>query len=193
MIWDIDPAQVQVSFALSFLWVSTAKGRFKTVRGRFHIDEQHLTQSWVEAEVEAASIDTHNRLRDAHLRSASFFDVKQYPKITFQSTQIEQVSDQTYQVTGNLTLRGVTRPITFEVTHQEEPSDSSARAYLRASAMLNRHDFGVSQGRMVVGALVSIALELEVVQQSSNVQGAAACIHEREKAYSDAQPTAPLP
>jgi polyisoprenoid-binding protein YceI len=172
MIWDIVPAHSQVSFALPVMRVTTTRGQFKKLRGRFHIDEQHPTHSWVEAEVEAASIDTHNWLRDVHLRSAAFFDVKQYPRITFQSTQIEQVSDQTYQVTGNLTLRGLTRPITFEVTYRGQQTGASERALLHASATLNRHDFGVGQGRGVriaAGALVSIALELEVVRQSSDV------------------------
>lgn len=171
MIWDIDPAHSQVSFALPVMRVTTTRGQFKTACGRFHIDERHPTNSWVEAEVEAASIDTHNWLRDAHLRSAAFFDVKQYPRITFQSTHIEQVDDQTYHVTGNLTLRGLTRQITFKVTYRGQQTGASGRAYLHASATLNRHDFGVSRGWMVVGALVSIALELEVVQQSSEIPG----------------------
>lgn len=177
MIWEIDPTHSEVAFAIRFMRVSTARGRFKTARGRFYIDEQYPTNSWVEAEVEAASIDTHNWLRDAHLRSAAFFDVKQYPRITFQSAQIEPVSDQTYQVTGNLTLHGVTRPITFEVTHQGQHEVLSARTRLSASATINRHDFGVSRGRMAVGALVSIALELAVVQRPSDVPEAAMSSH----------------
>lgn len=188
MIWEIDPAHSQVLFALPFLRVSTARGCFKTARGRFYIDEHHPTNSWVEAEVEAASIDTHNWLRDAHLRSAAFFDVKRYPRITFQSVQIEPVNDQTYQVTGSLTLHGVTRPITFEVTHQGQHKVLSARTRLRALATINRHDFGVSRGRMAVGALVSIALELEVVQQPSDVPEAAMSSHQQRSVHSDEQP-----
>src|SRR5438874_1788811 len=76
-----------------------------------------LLNSWVEAEVDAASIDTHNKLRDAHLRSAAFFAVKQYPTIVFQSTHVEHVSDQDYKVTGNLSLHGVTKPVTLDVAY----------------------------------------------------------------------------
>ena len=177
MIWDLDPAHSQVSFMLPFLHVSMARGRFKTARGRFYIDEQHLTHSWVEAEVEAASIDTHNWLRDAHLRSAAFFDVKQYPRLTFQSTQIEQVSDQIYLVTGNLTLHGVRCPITFEVTYRGQQTGTSERVLLHASATLNRHDFGVSRGRLAAGALVSIELELEVVQLAVEIPEAVMSAH----------------
>ncbi len=89
MIWEIDPTHLQVSFAIRVMSVATTRGRFKALRGHLQIDEQNPTSSWVEAEVDAASIDTHNILRDAHLRSNGFFDVKKYPTITFQSTRIE--------------------------------------------------------------------------------------------------------
>jgi polyisoprenoid-binding protein YceI len=173
MIWDIDPAHSQVSFALPFMRVMKTRGQFKTLRGRLHIDEQQPTHSWMEAEVEAASINTHNWMRDTHLRSNDFFAVKQYPKITFQSTQVEQVSDKDYRVTGNLTLRGVTHPVTFAVTHRAQQEGLSARAHLSASATINRHDFGVSRGQRAAGALVSVKLELEVARQPSDVSAAA--------------------
>ena len=80
MIWQIDPTHSHLSFAVRVLSVSTTRGRFHALRGHLHIDEQNPANSWVEAEVEAASIDTRNKLRDAHLRSAAFFAVKQYPK-----------------------------------------------------------------------------------------------------------------
>jgi polyisoprenoid-binding protein YceI len=182
---------MQVSFAIRVMRVTTTRGRFKTLRGRFHIDEQHPTNSWVEAEVHAASIDTHNGLRDAHLRSDAFFAVKQYPKITFQSTQVAPVGDQTYQVTGKLTLRGVTRPVTFDVTYRGQ--NALLGAHLSASTTINRNDFDVGRGlgvRVAAGALVSIELELEVVQQSSEMQETATRAHEQEKAHGDQQPTA---
>src|SRR5437764_11609928 len=115
MIWEIDPTHSHLSFAIRVLSVSTTRGRFHALRGHLHIDEQNPANSWVEAEVEAASIDTRNKLRDAHLRSAAFFAVKQYPTITFQSTNVEYAGDQDYKVTGNLTMHGVTRPIVFDV------------------------------------------------------------------------------
>src|SRR5947209_19000758 len=102
MIWKIDPIHSQVSFSIRVAGISTTKGRFKALRGDLHIDEQHPGSSWVEAEVDAASIDTHNKLRDGHLRSAAFFAVKQYPTITFQSTNVEHTGGQDYRVTGNL-------------------------------------------------------------------------------------------
>src|SRR5260370_16052708 len=117
MIWQIDPTHSHVSFAVRVLSVSTTRGRFHALRGHLHIDEQNPANSWVEAEVDAASIDTHNKLRDAHLRSVAFFTVKQYPTITFQSTTVDHAGGQDYQVTGNLTTQCVTRPITFVIAY----------------------------------------------------------------------------
>jgi polyisoprenoid-binding protein YceI len=95
--------------------VTTTRGSFNTLRGQLHIDEQTPANSWVEAEVDAASINTHNRLRDTHLRSNAFFAVKKYPTIAFRSTRVEHTGGNTYKVTGNLTLLGVTKPVTFDV------------------------------------------------------------------------------
>jgi polyisoprenoid-binding protein YceI len=125
--------------------------------------------SWVKAQVEAASIDTGNKLRDAHLRSATFFDVKKYSTITFKSTNIEHIGGQDYQVTGNLTLRGVTRPVTFDVHSRGQSSMVGVRAGLSASTTINRHDFSLGQGaavRLAASSMVNIEIDLEAVQQA---------------------------
>lgn len=181
MIWEIDPIHSQVSFAIPVMRLSTTKGHFTMPRGRLSMDERYPANSWVEAEVAATSIETHNGLRDAHLRSVAFFAVKQYPTITFQSTHVEQVGHQTYQVTGSLTLRGVTRHVTFDVRYRgrSQQTASSASAHLSASATINRNDFGIGRGlgvRVAADALVSIEIELalEAVRQSSDVHEEAA-------------------
>src|SRR6266480_5250564 len=120
MTWEIDFTHSHVSFAIRVMSVTTTRGRFKALRGRIHIDEQHPADSWVDAQVQAASIDTRNKLRDAHLRSAAFFDVEKYSSITFTSTHVEPVGGQDYRLTGNLTLHGVTRPITFDVHYRDQ-------------------------------------------------------------------------
>jgi polyisoprenoid-binding protein YceI len=176
MIWKIDPTHSHVSFAVRVLSVSTTRGRFHALRGHLHIDEQNPANSWVEAKVEAASINTRNKLRDAHLRSAAFFAVKQYPTITFQSTNVEQVGSQDYRVTGDLTLHGVTRPIIFDVAYSGQSTLKGARAGLRASAQINRTDFGVGRGaavQLAASSMVTIEIELEAVQQAVEVQEAA--------------------
>ena len=176
MIWQIDPTHSHLSFAVRVLSVSTTRGRFHALRGDLHIDGQHPANSWVAAEVDAASIDTHNKLRDAHLRSAAFFAVKQYPTITFQSTHVEHVGGQGYKVIGNLSMHGVTKPITFDVAYRGQSTLMGARTGLVAKATINRNDFGVGQGaavQLVASSMVTIEIDLEAVQQAVEVREAA--------------------
>ena len=177
MNWQIDPTHSHLSFAIRVLSVSTTRGRFHALRGHLHIDEQNPANSWVEAEVEAASIDTHIKLRDAHLRSAAFFDVKQYPTISFTSTNVEHVGGQNYQVTGNLTLHGVTKPITFDVAYRGQSTLMGARTGLTAKATINRNDFGVGRGaavQLAASSIATIEIDLEAVQQAVEVREAVA-------------------
>ena len=177
MIWNIDPTHSHVSFAIRVLGVTTTRGRFHALRGQLSLDEQHPASSWVEAEVDAASIDTRNRLRDAHLRSDAFFAVKQYPTIVFQSTQVEHVGGQDSKVTGNLTLHGVTKPVTFDVTSSSQQTIKGAPTDLTAKARVNRHDFGLGRGmilRFVASEVVTIEIGLETVQMSAQAREAAA-------------------
>ena len=176
MNWEIDPTHSHVSFAIRVMSVSTTRGRFHALRGHLSIDEQNPANSWVEAEVDAASIDTHNKLRDAHLRSAAFFAVKQYPTITFQSTHVEHVDGQDYRVIGNLSMHGVTKPITFDVAYRGQSTLMGARTGLVAKATINRNDFGVGRGaavQFVASSMVTIEIDLEAVQQAVEVREAA--------------------
>ena len=177
MIWKIDPTHSHVSFAIRVLSVSTTRGRFHALRGDLHIDEQNPANSWVAASVEAASIDTRNILRDAHLRSAAFFAVKKYPTIAFESTNVEYVNSQDYKVTGNLTLHGVTRPVTFDVAYRGQNLLMDTRTNLTAKATINRTDFGVGRGaavQLAASSMVTIEIELEAVQQAVEVREAVA-------------------
>jgi polyisoprenoid-binding protein YceI len=168
MIWNIDPAHSHVSFAIRVLGVTTTRGRFNALRGQLSLDEQNPASSWVEAEVDAASLDTRNRLRDAHLRSAAFLAVKQYPTLVFHSTHVEHVSDQDYKVTGNLTLHGVTKPVTFDVTYPGQQTIIGAPTGLTAKARVNRHDFGLGQGmglQFAASEIATIEIGLETVSK----------------------------
>jgi len=179
MNWEIDSTHSHVSFAIRVMAVTTTKGRFSRLHGQLHIDEQNPANSWADAWVEAASIDTGNRLRDTHLRSAAFFDVKKYSTIRFLSTHVEQVNRQHYQVSGNLTLHGVTRPITFDVHYRDQRSIVDQRTGLTASATINRLDFGVGQGaavRFAASSMVTIEIDLEAVQQSVEMQEAVSTV-----------------
>ena len=123
--------------------------------------------------METTSIDTRNELRDAHLRSAAFFDVKKHPTISFTSTSVEHVSGQDYQVTGNLSLHGVIRPIIFDVHYRGQSSMMGVRTGLSASATINRHDFSLGQGaavRLAASSMVTIEIDLEAVQPAVEPQ-----------------------
>ena len=177
MNWQIDPTHSHLSFAIRVMSVSTTRGRFHALRGHLHIDEQNPANSWVDAEVDAASIDTHNRLRDAHLRSAAFFAVKQYPTITFQSTHVEHVGGQGYKVIGNLSMHGVTKPITFDVAYRGQSTLMGARTGLTAKATINRNDFGLGRGaavQLAASSIATIEIDLEAVQQAVEVREAVA-------------------
>ena len=175
MNWQIDPTHSHLSFAIRVMSVSTTRGRFHALRGHLYIDEQNPANSWVDAEVDASSIDTHNKLRDAHLRSAAFFDVKQYPTITFQSTHVEHVGGQSYKVIGNLSMHGVTKPITFDVAYRGQSTLMGARTGLTAKATINRNDFGLGRGaavQLAASSIATIEIDLEAVQQSVEVREA---------------------
>ena len=177
MNWQIDPIHSHLSFAIRVMSVSTTRGHFHALRGHLSIDEQNLANSWVEAEVDAASIDTHNKLRDAHLRSAAFFAVKQYPTITLQSTHVEHVKGQSYKVIGNLSMHGVTKPITFDVAYRGQSTLMGARTGLTAKATINRNDFGVGRGaavQLAASSIATIEIDLEAVQQAVEVREAVA-------------------
>ena len=169
MIWEIDSTRSQVSFAIRVMSVTTTRGSFNKVRGQLHIDEPNPASSWVEAEVDAASIDTHNLLRDAHLRSNAFFAVKKYPTISFWSTRVEPNGGSAYKVTGDLTLLGTTKPITFDVEYSGQSAGFNARAALTARATINRGDFGLGRGMMVqaaVGKTATVEIALVAIQKA---------------------------
>jgi polyisoprenoid-binding protein YceI len=172
MIWEIDSTRSQVSFAIRVMSVTTTRGSFNKVRGQLHIDEQNPASSWVEAEVDAASINTHNILRDTHLRSNAFFAVKKYPTIAFRSTRVEHTGGSAYKVTGNLTLLGRTKPITFDVEYSGQSAGLNARASVTARATINRDDFGLGRGMMVqsaAGKTATIEIALVAIQKSVKV------------------------
>jgi polyisoprenoid-binding protein YceI len=169
MTWEIDATHSQVSFAIRVMSITTTRGRFNKVRGQLYIDEQNPASSWVEAEVDAASINTHNVLRDTHLRSNAFFAVKNNPTISFKSTRVAHIGGSAYTVMGNLTLLGITKPITFEVEYSGQSTGSDTRTALAAKATINRDDFGLGRGIMVqsaAGKTATVEIAVVAVQKS---------------------------
>ena len=169
--WKIDPAHSHVEFAVRHLMISTVKGRFGIVNGTIALDEADLTKSEVDVTIDVNSIDTHEAQRDAHLKSADFFDVEHFPAITFKSTRI--VGDASaFNLTGDLTIHGVTREVTLEAVSEGRGKDpwGGERAGFSAHTRIKRSDFGLTwnqlleTGGFAVGDEVKIALDVEAVK-----------------------------
>ena len=171
MAFQIDAVHSSVTFSVRHMMISTVKGHFDVVRGQLHIDEQHPENSWVEAEADAASINTADEKRDGHLRSPDFFDAEKYPLITFKSTKIEPRGDDEYRVTGDLTIHGVTKPETFTAEYQGQLKDlyGNQRAGLTVKGSINRKDFDLNwnvaleSGGVLVSDKVNIEIDLAAV------------------------------
>lgn len=180
MIWQIDAAHSQVVFAVKHMVVSTVRGHFDVIRGTLDFDEAHPENASIEAEADVASINTREKNRDAHLRSADFFDAEKYPVISFKSTKVERAGDD-YKVTGDFTMHGVTRPVTFDVQYGGTIKDPYGllRVGLNGRTKLSRKDWGLTYGALletgsaIVGDEVKIEFELEAVTQAVPAQAQA--------------------
>lgn len=172
MAWEIDPFHTLVEFSVVHLKINIVKGRFKEVRGSLHLDIQHPENSWVKAQVNTASIDTGVSARDGHLRSADFFEAVKYPTILFESTSVEQTGETTGIVTGNLTLHGVTRAVTFQAKFTGYTRDAETRGWrvgLTATTVVDRRNFDMYfnnrvEGVAMVGNEARIKLYIEALQ-----------------------------
>ncbi|HEX9652725.1 MAG TPA: YceI family protein, partial [bacterium] len=163
-------AHSSVGFSVKHLVISNTKGEFSDFAGTIMLDENDITKSSLEVTIKTASISTHDDKRDAHLRSADFFDVEKHPEITFKSKKVEKTSAG-YQLTGDLTIRGVTKEVSFPFTLVGPVPDpwGGKRLAAQASVTVNRQEFGVSWnktldgGGLLVGDEVTINIEVEAV------------------------------
>ncbi|HYT75155.1 MAG TPA: YceI family protein [Vicinamibacterales bacterium] len=170
--WKIDPAHSQIEFAIRHLMITTVKGRFSKVDGTIRTDAADRSKSEVDVTVDVASIDTREAQRDAHLRSADFFDVEQFPTITYKSRRVIGVDGNEFKVVGDLTIHGVTREVTLDVIDEGRTIDpwGGHRAGFTATTRIRRSEFGLTwnqaleTGGFVVGDDVKVNLELELVK-----------------------------
>ncbi|MFO7320761.1 MAG: YceI family protein [Chloroflexota bacterium] len=177
--WKLDPAHSRANFSVRHMMVSTVRGGFDRVSGKLEFDPEHPEKSYVEAVIDAASISTGVEDRDNHLRSADFLDVENYPTITFKSTDVTITGENTADVHGNLTIRGVTKPVTLKVEHVGTAVGmTGARVSgFEARTQINREDFGLTwnvaleTGGVLVGKEVRIDLDVEAIEET---EGAAA-------------------
>jgi polyisoprenoid-binding protein YceI len=172
--YTIDPLHSAIQFKVKHLMITNVKGVFEKFKGSVVIDEKDISKSKVDVSIEMASVNTNITKRDDHLRSADFFDVGKFPTMTFVSTKVEKAGPDKLKVTGNLTIKGVTRPVILNVegpTGEIKSPQGDFKRGASAAATINRQDFGVSWnkkldgGGVVVADEVFITIDTELVKQ----------------------------
>ena len=172
--WSLDLSHCSLDFSLKHMMISTVRGTFQQFEADIDADPTDLTTADVTFTIDASSIDTRDANRNEHLKSADFFEVEKYPHITFHKTSIARTSDDEYTMTGDLSMHGVTQPVTFRVTAEGQGKDpwGNERAGFSAETSINRKDYGLhwnamlETGGVLVGEQVKIALHLSAVKQA---------------------------
>jgi polyisoprenoid-binding protein YceI len=167
--WQIDPAHANAQFTVRHLSISNVSGQFNKMSGTVQLDDKDITKSSVNATIDVSSVDTRDNSRDGDLKSDHFFDVAKYPTMTFTSTQIESAGPGKLKMTGNLTLHGVTKVVTFDV---DGPSDAITDPWMNqrrgasATTTINRRDFGITTyPAAAIGDDVKITLDIEFIKK----------------------------
>jgi polyisoprenoid-binding protein YceI len=168
----VDPAHSRVGFVARHAMVSKVRGSFNEFEGSGYLDAANPAKSSLELSIKAASIDTRSPDRDAHLRSNDFFDMEKYPEIRFASTTVEQLNETDYRITGDLTIKGVTKPVTFQVSYYGDAVDpyGNRRIGLEGKTTVNRKEWGVNwnaaleAGGVLVSENVTIEFEASAIQ-----------------------------
>ncbi|GIU86714.1 MAG: polyisoprenoid-binding protein [Acidimicrobiia bacterium] len=173
--YEIDPAHSRIGFVARHAMVTKVRGSFDDFSGSGHFDAEHPGRSSLELTIRAASVDTRNADRDAHLRGADFLDVERYPMIGFRSTAVEQVDVTRFRVTGDLTIKGVTRPVTVDLEYTGAAVDpfGNQRIGFEGGATVNRKDWGLTwnlaleAGGVLVGEKVHLEFEVSAIRSPS--------------------------
>ena len=172
--WQLDPAHSNAQFSVRHLGISNVQGEFTKVSGTVQLDDQDISKSTVNATIDVSSVDTRVQRRDDDLKSDHFFDIAKYPTITFQSTRIVSTGDGAAKMTGNLTIHGVTKEVTFDVTGPTKPIQvmNGTRRGASATTKINRQDFGIVYmsntlpgGDEMIGDTITITLDVEMVKK----------------------------
>jgi polyisoprenoid-binding protein YceI len=172
--YSIDPTHSRIGFVARHAMVTKVRGSFNEFAGTGSLDTDDLQQSNLTLTIQAASIDTRNSDRDAHLRGNDFFDMDTYPEITFRSTQVEPLDDTTFRVTGDLTIKAVTKSVSVDFEYSGTAVDpyGNTRIGFEGAATINRKDFGVSwnaaldAGGVLVSEKVTLEFEVSAVRNS---------------------------
>lgn len=173
MTWQIDPAHTRVEFRVKHMMVTHVRGSFDSFEGTVDFDDADPTATRVDVTIDASSINTHEPNRDGHLRSPDFFDVENYPTLTFASRRVEPVDDTHAKLIGDLTIRGITREVALDVEFVGSGKNPWGKtvAGFNAWARINRKDWnltwnvGLETGGFLVGDDIAINIELELVKE----------------------------
>jgi polyisoprenoid-binding protein YceI len=180
--WEIDPAHSSAKFSVKHMMITNVTGEFGNVTGTVNLDEKDASKSSITASVDTTTINTNQAKRDAHLKSPDFFDVEKFPAMTFKSTGVKANGKEKFKVTGDLTLHGVTKPITLDVesasTEIKDPWGGTRRG-ASATTKLNRKDFGLTwnqaleTGGVAVSDEVNVTLDLSLIKKDAAPAAAA--------------------
>ncbi len=171
--WNIDPVHSHAQFKVKHMMISNVKGEFTALTGKLQYDAADLSKSYVEASIDANTINTRDAQRDAHLKGADFFDVEKFPALEFKSTRVSKTGEGELAVEGDLTIHGVTRKVVFEVEGPSAPMKDpwgNTRLGLSATTKINRKDFGLTwnaaleTGGILVGDEITITLDVQFVK-----------------------------
>ena len=170
--YALDPSHTRIGFVARHAMVTKVRGAFNEFEGSGLLDGANPANSQVSVTIKAASIDTRNEQRDGHLRSNDFFDMENYPEITFVSTEARQVDDATFELTGDLTIKGVTKPVTVPFTFEGSATDpfGNQRVGFEGAVTVNRKDWGVNwnaaleTGGVLVSEKVTLEFELSAIK-----------------------------
>lgn len=180
-IWQLDPMHTQVEFAVKHLAMMTVRGHFAEVKVSGDINVEHPEAASLEVVIQTASIRTNNERRDNDLRNSNILDVEHYPTITFKGSTIEATAPDHYSLTGDLTIKGNTRPVTLAVANYGEFNDPMMghRIGYGADTQIQRKDFGLNvdmvlDGRLVIGNEVQITIQGELLEAAEDTAGAPA-------------------
>ena len=177
MSWQIDPAHSEINVTVRHMMITNVRGRFEKFSGTIDFDEQTPANSTVDVQIDAASINTREEKRDAHLRSPDFLDVEKYPTLTFKSTRVEVLDKNHARLHGDLTIKGLSRPVVLDVEYSgmsKSPWGTTSAGFT-ATTRLNRKDWGLEwnvaleTGGWLVGDEIKVDLELELVKQPETV------------------------
>jgi polyisoprenoid-binding protein YceI len=173
-LWNLDPSHTQVSFAAKHMMVSTVRGHFGEVTGQVALDENDFTKSQVQANIDLKGISTRDEKRDGHLRSADFFDVENHPTATFKSSKIVQKGDNKYEIVGDLTVRGETKPVVLQAEYDGRGVNPWGQEVLGFSATteINRKDWNLNWNVALEagGWLVSDKIKLDISVEANRAQ-----------------------